>query len=531
MIRLHNPVAVKRWRRFKERKRAYGALWLLLILYAVSLASELLCNDRPLYLRHAGRTFFPAFRYYPEDAFLHNGAQTRPDYLKLATTPAFRPGSGNLMIFPPVRCSPYASIAPDSLGIGDRCALRLTVVPRAASADVSPNGRIIDSVAPESLFGADEIALHDRPLADFWTLPPEVADAIARRFRNEAAPAVQAAALNRTNRAQRAYVTLPPFQPRATPPRSVRLTFRDELTSRLVRHTFILDREGAVVEGPHAFFEGLDKDSQRRLREFAARCFTAPVPPATLLLGGVTWQVHAERKTVSWPHPPVRGHWLGIDGAGRDVLARLLYGLRTSMTFGILLVIATMAVGICVGAVQGYYAGKVDITAQRLIEIWSALPFLYIMILLGSVYGRSFMLLLFCYGMFNWIGVSYYIRGEFLRLRHLPYVDAARCLGVPARRIIFTHILPNALTPVITLFPFLLVGAIGALTALDYLGFGLPSPTPSWGDLLQQAQQYRWAWWLILYPSLMLFVVMLLGVFLGEGIRDAYDPRRHSRLV
>ena len=530
MALLHNPVAAKRWRRFKERKRAYSALWLLLILYGISLGSELLCNDRPLYLRCEGRAFFPVFRYYPEDAFLHNGAQTRPDYLKLAASPAFRAGSGNIMIFPPIRCSPYASIAPDSLGIGDRCALRLTAIPRAAGVDLAPDGRIIESVASESLFGTDATALHDKPLTNFWSLPPEVNDALARRFRNDPAPAVQAALQNRTNHAQTAYVTLPPFQPRAAAPRSVRLTFRDELTSRLVRHTFVMDREGEILQGPRPFFNGLDKASQRRLYDLADRCFTAPIPPATLILGGVTWQVQAERKTVSWPHPPVRGHWLGIDSAGRDVLARLLYGLRTSMTFGILLVIATMAVGICVGAVQGYYAGKVDITAQRLIEIWSALPFLYIMILLGSVYGRSFTLLLFCYGLFNWIGVSYYIRGEFLRLRHLPYVDAARCLGVPARRIIFSHILPNALTPVITLFPFLLVGAIGALTALDYLGFGLPSPTPSWGDMLQQAQQFRWAWWLILYPSLMLFVVMLLGVFLGEGIRDAYDPRRYSKL-
>lgn len=530
MAQLHNPVAARRWRRFKERKRAYGALWLLMILYAVSLCSELLCNDRPLYLRHERRSFFPAFRYYPEDAFLHNGAQTRPDYLKLSAAPAFQPGSGNFMVFPPIRSSPYASLAPESLGVGDRCVLRMTAVPRAASADIDPDGRIIDSVAPEALFGADAPALQGRPMADLWALPPEIGDAVARRFRNEAAPAVQAALQRRTGPAQRAYVTLPPFQPRAAAPRSVRLTFRDDLTARLVRQSFLLDREGEILKGPRAFLDGLDKPSRRDLRNLVGRCFAAPVPPVAMFLGGVPWQVQAERKTVSWPHPPVRGHWLGIDSAGRDVLARLLYGLRTSLTFGILLVISTLAAGICVGAIQGYYAGKVDIAAQRLIEVWSALPFLYIMILLGSVYGRSFTLLLFCYGLFNWIGISYYIRAEFLRLRHLPYVDAARCLGVPARRIIFTHILPNALTPVITLFPFLLVGAIGSLAALDYLGFGLPAPTPSWGEMLQQAQQCRWAWWLILYPSLMLFVVMLLGVFLGEGIRDAYDPRRYSKL-
>jgi microcin C transport system permease protein len=122
------------------------------------------------------------------------------------------------------------------------------------------------------------------------------------------------------------------------------------------------------------------------------------------------------------------------------------------------------------------------------------------------------------------------MRAEFLRLRRQPFVEAAKCMGIPTRKIIFRHVLPNALVPVITFFPFSLVGAIGALAALDYLGFGLPPPTPSWGELLSQAQQYRWAWWLILYPSLALFIVMLLGVFIGEGIRNAYDPKRYTRL-
>jgi microcin C transport system permease protein len=144
--------------------------------------------------------------------------------------------------------------------------------------------------------------------------------------------------------------------------------------------------------------------------------------------------------------------------------------------------------------------------------------------------GRSFAILLVCYAIFNWIGVSYYLRAEFLRLRTQTFVEAAKTQGLSSWRIIFVHILPNALTPLITLFPFLLMGAIGSLAALDFLGFGLPPGTPSCGELLRQAQQFREAWWLVLYPSAALFVVMLLTVLVGEGLRDAYDPRDRSRL-
>jgi len=254
-----------------------------------------------------------------------------------------------------------------------------------------------------------------------------------------------------------------------------------------------------------------------------------PIPHSALPAPHFLFTVVADKTEVRWPFRPTTGHWLGIDSAGRDVLARILYGLRTSLTFGFLLVALAMILGTLFGAIQGYFGGTTDIVGQRLTEIWSALPFLYVMILVGAVYGRGFIMLLGCYAIFNWIGISYYIRAEFLRLRRLPFVEAARSLGLPHRTIIFRHILPNALVPLITFFPFYLVGAVGSLAALDYLGFGLPPPTPSWGELLQQAQQFRWAWWLILYPSLALFIVMLLGVFVGEGVRNAYDPRPQTR--
>ena len=231
-----------------------------------------------------------------------------------------------------------------------------------------------------------------------------------------------------------------------------------------------------------------------------------------------------------FPFRPIPGHPFGFDAAGRDVFSRVVYGARTAITFGLLLTLASLALGVAFGAVQGYFVRWVDIAGQRFTEIWSAIPFLYVMIFLGNAFGRSFGLLLACYAIFNWIGVASYVRAEFLRLRTRPFVDAARVQGLSHARIMFRHVLPNALTPLITLFPFLLVGAIGSLAALDYLGFGLPDGAPSWGELLQQAQAFRHAWWLVLWPSLALFVVMLLGVFVGEALRDAFDPKPLSEL-
>ena len=232
---------------------------------------------------------------------------------------------------------------------------------------------------------------------------------------------------------------------------------------------------------------------------------------------------------VSFPFPPCKGHPFGIDSGGKDVYSSVVYGMRISLVFGLVLTLWAMLLGLVVGAIEGYFGGRTDILLQRFTEIWSAIPFIYVMIFIGSTLGRSFTVLLVCYGIFNWITVSYYMRAEFLRLRVRAFVDAAKCQGFSAARIIFRHILPNAVTPLVTLFPFLLMGAIGSLAALDFLGFGLPPMTPSCGELMNQAQQFRRAWWLVLFPGAALFIVMFLAVIVGEGLREAFNPRgRHE---
>jgi microcin C transport system permease protein len=229
------------------------------------------------------------------------------------------------------------------------------------------------------------------------------------------------------------------------------------------------------------------------------------------------------------PYPPSARHWLGTDSNGRDVLSRLLHGFRICMSFSLLLAVLCTFLGIVIGGIQGYLGGKVDLFLQRGIEIWASLPFLYVVILIGSIYGQSFWLLVASMAIFNWVGLSYYMRGEFLRLRQVPFVDAARVQGLSGAHIFFKEILPNALTPVVTLFPFSLIGGISGLTSLDFLGFGLPPPTPSWGDLMSQGLSHLYAPWIAVTTVAALFGTLLLSAFVGEGIRDAMDPKVGDR--
>lgn len=230
------------------------------------------------------------------------------------------------------------------------------------------------------------------------------------------------------------------------------------------------------------------------------------------------------------PHKPSRQHWLGTDSMARDVLARLIYGFRICMVFSLLLMLLGVFLGVVIGGVQGYLGGTVDIIVQRIIEIWSSLPFLYVIILVGSIYGQSFLLLLIVMSLFQWIGLSYYMRGEFLKLKNMTYVKAARAIGMKPLNILMRQILPNALTAVITLMPFIVISGISSLTALDFLGFGLPPPAPSWGELLQQGLQNLFAPWIALSTIVALFITLLLTTFIGEGIREAFDPKAEYHL-
>ena len=225
------------------------------------------------------------------------------------------------------------------------------------------------------------------------------------------------------------------------------------------------------------------------------------------------------------PHPPSSLHWLGTDASARDVFARLLYGFRICMLFSLILAGIATLFGILIGGVQGYFGGVIDPVVQRMIEIWSSLPFLYVVILVGTIYSRSFMILILVLSLFQWIGLSYYMRGEFLKIRNLNYVKVAKTMGMPSSHILFRQILPNGLTPVITLLPFQIIGGIGALTALDFLGFGLQPPTPSWGELLSQGLNNLFAPWLAVSTVVCLFTTLLLATFIGEGVREAFDPR------
>ncbi|BAK11946.1 inner membrane ABC transporter permease protein YejE [Pantoea ananatis AJ13355] len=229
---------------------------------------------------------------------------------------------------------------------------------------------------------------------------------------------------------------------------------------------------------------------------------------------------------VPFPSPPSRQNWLGTDANGGDVMARLLYGLRISLLFGVLLTLFSSVIGIVIGAIQGYFGGKVDLIGQRLIEVWSGMPSLFLLILLSSVIQPSFWWLLLVTVLFGWMSLVSVVRAEFLRTRNFDYIRAAQALGVSDGRIMLRHILPNAMVATLTFLPFILCGSITTLTSLDFLGFGLPIGSPSLGELLLQGKNNLQAPWLGLSGFFTLAILLSLLIFIGEAVRDAFDPSK-----
>ncbi|RYF08634.1 MAG: ABC transporter permease [Comamonadaceae bacterium] len=229
------------------------------------------------------------------------------------------------------------------------------------------------------------------------------------------------------------------------------------------------------------------------------------------------------------PSAPTAENWLGTDDRGRDMVAQLLYGFRVSVLFGLALTFTGVVLGLVTGAFQGFFGGRTDLAFQRFIEIWGSMPELYLLIIFSALFSPSLALLLILLSLFGWMGLSDYVRAEFLRNRQLDYVKAARALGVSNAQIIWRHILPNSLTPVVTFLPFRMSAAILSLTSLDFLGLGVPPGTPSLGELLNQGKNSIDAWWISLSTFAVLVTTLLLLTFMGDALRDALDPRKADR--
>ncbi|KWT65745.1 MULTISPECIES: ABC transporter permease [unclassified Variovorax] len=254
---------------------------------------------------------------------------------------------------------------------------------------------------------------------------------------------------------------------------------------------------------------------------------------------GGNWAIYAPNpygpKTLNYfatsPNPaaPSRENFLGSDDRGRDLLAQLIYGFRVSVLFALALTAIGVVLGIVTGAIQGYFGGKTDLAFQRFIEIWSSMPELYLLIIFSAIFAPSVALLLVLLSLFGWMGLSDYVRAEFLRNRQMDYVRAARALGVGNLQIMRRHILPNSMTPVVTFLPFRMSSAILALTSLDFLGLGVPPGTPSLGELLSQGKANIDAWWISISTFAVLVVTLMLLTFMGDALRDALDPRKADR--
>ncbi|WP_022962314.1 ABC transporter permease [Halopseudomonas pelagia] len=244
-------------------------------------------------------------------------------------------------------------------------------------------------------------------------------------------------------------------------------------------------------------------------------------PPIPFYYDTINYELEAPA-----PAPPSADNWLGTDDQARDVSSRVIYGFRISVLFALTLTIISSIIGVVVGAIQGFYGGRIDLFGQRFIEVWSGLPVLYLLIILASFVQPNFWWLLGIMLLFSWMALVDVVRAEFLRGRNLEYVRAARALGANNRIIMFRHILPNAMVATLTFFPFILTGGVITLTSLDFLGFGLPAGSPSLGELIAQGKANLQAPWLGITAFVVLSLMLSLLVFIGEALRDAFDPRK-----
>jgi microcin C transport system permease protein len=287
-----------------------------------------------------------------------------------------------------------------------------------------------------------------------------------------------------------------------------------------------ITNNGWMIWPPIRFsYSSINKDYPR-LKSTSGLCLGFPAPPG--------WATSAEpceaaADQVLRYNAIGNRNWLGTDDQGRDVVARLIYGFRISVLFGLLLTLLSSIVGVTMGAVQGYFGGRVDLVLQRFLEIWSSIPSLFVLLIISSVLVPGFWTLLGVLLLFNWVALVGVVRAEFLRGRNLEYVTAARALGLSNAKIMFKHILPNAMVATLTFLPFKLSGSISALTALDFLGLGLPPGSPSLGEMLTQATANLQAPWLGLAAFFSIAVLLSLLIFVGEGVRDALDPRKTFR--
>ena len=286
---------------------------------------------------------------------------------------------------------------------------------------------------------------------------------------------------------------------------------------------------GDVIPGQHF---GLDYEYETNYRQLKSQ-FAKEDKGDWVLLPLVPWNPYEQdfKEEAYPPYAPslAERHFLGTDTSGRDVLARLVYGFRIAIGFAFIALVASYVIGVSIGCMMGFLGGRFDLLMQRFIELWGSMPELYLLIIFASIFKPSMLLLLVLLSLFGWMGLSDYVRAEFLKGRNMEYVKAAKAMGVGNFTIMHRHLLPNSMTPVITFLPFRMSGAILALTSLDFLGLGVPADTPSLGEMLAQGKENLNAWWISLPTFSLLVITLILLVFIGDGVRHAATPESGGR--